>query len=124
MCDIEHRVIGLHFFENHLNGYLNPDTFKNLVHLKYLNIFNDGRVYEMEELPHKNTIWILDSTVFSSLSNLEEINMNNLDMLGKIDAEFVSALPNLKYLNLAHNQLSGELPNTELWAGMKKLSYI
>ena len=105
MCDINHHIIGIHFFENHLNGIF-PDSFINLKWMKHLNIFNDGREYENSIIYHRNTFYAFDSEIVSKLTELEEINMQHLDMYGFITENFVRSLKKLKYINLAHNRLT------------------
>lgn len=117
-CDAQHRVISLHFFENHLNGVF-PATFINLVHLRHLSIFNDARSYENEALHHISTFYAFDPQLLAPLTKLEEINMQWLDMFGFISVDFVKNLKNLKYLNLAHNRLSDSLPDIPEWADWK-----
>ena len=64
-----------------------------------------------------NTIYLWNSNAISGLVNLEEINMQHLDMQGII-ASSISSLKKLKHFNLAHNSLSGSLPDGNVWTGM------
>jgi hypothetical protein len=57
----------LHFFENHLNGII-PDSFGNLVNLKHLSIFNDGRENEGVSNPNRNTIYLWNNNAISKLT--------------------------------------------------------
>ena len=95
-----------------------------LEHLRFVNIFNDGRNFEQEKVYHMNSIWVFDSKIFSYLPNLEELNLVHLNMQGYISEDFVNNCKNLKYLNLAHNNLTGTLPDIEAWSEMKNLSFI
>lgn len=52
--------------------------------------------------------------------NIEEINMQFLNMAGYIDSS-ITNLIKLKYLNIANNQLSLTLPDTDGWLNMKSL---
>ena len=64
------NIVALHFFENHLNGVIRK-SFSDLVHLKYLNIFNDGRLYEQKKVYHRNTLWKFEPDIIAPLVNLE-----------------------------------------------------
>ena len=90
-------------FENHVTGFINGTSFRGLTNLRFINIFNDGRMFEQLDVYHKNSIWFFDSDLFSEFVYLEEINMAHLDMIGYISESFAEKLTNLKYLNLAHN---------------------
>lgn len=79
--------------------------------LRRIHIFNDGRSYEQKKIYNRNTIWYFDPGAFVGMKNLTEINMPYLDMHGHITSEFVSALQNLRYLNLAHNRIDYDLPH-------------
>lgn len=109
-CNIHHQIIGLHFFENHLNGYIEEQSFKNLIHLKFIHIFNDGREFEHHSIYHMNTIHNFDSIMMSNFVHLEELNMVHLYMIGTIEEPFVQKCTKLKSLNLSNNQIVGPLP--------------
>ena len=68
-----------------------------------------------------NTVYNFDSQIFSELTELEEINLVNLDMQGSINADFVKNCKKLRTLNLSHNRIEGELPNIEEWSDMKNM---
>lgn len=104
ICNKDGNIISLHFFENHLQGIFD-ETFGDLVHLKHLTIANDGREHENITNPHMNTVYLWNNDIMSKLTNLEEINMPNLEMLGFIDAS-ITNLSKLRFLNLAYNNLS------------------
>jgi hypothetical protein len=121
-CNTRGNVIALYFFENSLDGYL-PDSLVNLVHLRHLTIANDGREHEGEVNPNRNTIYLWNSKVISQLTNLEEINMQNLNMTGVVGDSLLN-LVNLKYLNLGYNILFGTLPDVIGWSNLQKLEFI
>lgn len=122
-CDKELRVIGLHFFENHMTGFMNA-SFAGLKYLKSLAIFNDGREFEQRPNLYMNTLWGFESGVIAELRDLEELNLAYLDMPGIIRNEFVEKLTKLRRLNLSYNRLSGGLPNIDNWVAMKDLRSI
>ncbi|CDW71879.1 leucine-rich repeat-containing protein [Stylonychia lemnae] len=122
ICNRKGNIISLHFFENHLTGVLD-ETFSNLVYLKHLTITNDGREHENITNPHMNTLYYWNNAIISKLTNLEEINMQYLYMFGYIDSS-ITNLVKLKYLNLANNNLSLSLPETDGWLNMKHLEQI
>ena len=57
----------------------------------------------------------------NQISTLEEIDLVNLDMYGILDATF-SGLTSLKVLNLAHNRMTGTLP--DVFASLPNLEVI
>ena len=59
----------------------------------------------------------------SRLTNLEEINMQYLAMIGYIDSSFTN-LANLKFINIAFNNLYLSLPDTGSWKNLKNLEHI
>ena len=50
--------------------------------------------------------------------------MVNLDMIGSISDDFVKNLKKLRSLNLAYNNLQGELPDIIEWTELKDLERI
>jgi len=119
-CDIDHHIVSIHFFENHLTGIF-PPSFVNLIWLKHLSIFNDARYYENLDVYHRNTIYVWDNKIMSKLWSLEEINLCNLDMWGRINEDFVKNMTNLRFLNIAANKFNESLPNIPEWANIKHL---
>jgi len=73
-------------------GVLHTDSFKELKWLKFLNIFNDGRYYENQDVYHRNTLHVFDPKLISQFTELEEINLSHLGMWGYINADFVKNL--------------------------------
>ena len=57
----------------------------------------------------------------SKLWSLEEINLCNLDMWGRINEDFVKNMTNLRFLNIAANKFNESLPNIPEWANIKHL---
>lgn len=122
-CDSSHHIISIHFFQNHLNGVF-PSSFKDLIYLRHLSIFNDGREYENNPVYHMNTVYAMDSQLIAQLTKLEELNLANLDMYGFITADFVKNLKRLRFLNLSHNRLEKALPQIEDWANWTEINII
>lgn len=93
-----------------MNGYIDCESFGNLKYLKFLNIFNDGRKYEQEPNYFMNSLWYLDTKCFEFLTELEDINLQNLNMNGYIGEDFVN-LNKLRYVDLSGNNLTSSLPD-------------
>jgi len=74
-------VIGLHFFENSLNGAFD-DSFGNLTHLKSLVIMNGELEFEHIVNPNRNIIDSYPDAILSSLINLEELTLHHVNMTG------------------------------------------
>jgi hypothetical protein len=85
-CDYNGNIIALHFFENALQGIF-PDNIANLAYLLHLNIFNDGREHEYEDNMFKNTVHVWHQEIHR-IASLENINMVNLEMNGRLDDSF------------------------------------
>lgn len=110
-------------FENHLNGVF-PSNFTNLVHLKHLHIFNDGRIIENERKYHINTIWLFDPDIMSGLIALEDVNLVHLDMIGYLNDKLITKWKHLRTLNLSNNRLEGQVPDIAAWANWERLEYL
>jgi len=89
-----------------------------------VNIFNDGRMWEQKKVYHRNTLWKFDPNIFAALTDLEEINMSFLDMIGWINGDMINNCPKLKYINLSNNRLIRELPQTANWETLTNLRII
>ena len=76
-------MIGLHFFENSLNGKF-VTSFGNLIHLKSLIIMNGELEYEHIENPNRNIITRYPDEILAKLINLEELTLHHVDMSGSI----------------------------------------
>ena len=59
--------------------------------------------------------WIQSSTIptaFGSLSNLQRLSLNGVNLVGTIPASIFSSLNQLTYLDMANNQLMGTIPTS------------
>ena len=121
ICNVKAQIIGIHFFENALNGKV-PDSLYDLKNLKHFAIFNGEREHEGNSNPNRNSLDTFPAAL-SFLFELEEINLIELDMRGGLPQDLTN-LSKLRNLSVARNKLNGSLPKNDGWLLMSALESI
>ena len=67
-----------------------------------------------------NSLWYLDTRCFEKLTELEEINLQNLNTNGYIGEDFVN-LSKLRYVDISGYNFTSSLPNVTAWCNMTDL---
>lgn len=113
MCNVKAQIIGLHYFENRLNGTF-TSTFKDLKYLKHLTICNGELEYENSTNVNMNVVKGSLAFIWNNV-NLEELNMQWV-MLGSVIENEIINLYKLRNLNLAYNRLVGAITDSPMWS--------